>query len=157
MGIVHFGSIDHPACTSVQYTHLLCFWKGGGKSIHDVAACTNGDTSPIINSELDHGGSIPDVLARGQKPWALRKAARCMGSNSVHVVLKWALRRLPGVDTVVDPFCGAGTVLAIANALGLHAIGVDISPRRVKQALVLDGKVLLAGRENAQPRDHGGT
>jgi hypothetical protein len=36
--------------------------------------------------------------------------------------------------TVVDPFCGWGTVLAVANALGLDAIGVDVSARMCKRA-----------------------
>jgi hypothetical protein len=36
--------------------------------------------------------------------------------------------------TVVDPFCGWGTVLAVANALGMHAVGVDIAPRMCGRA-----------------------
>jgi hypothetical protein len=36
--------------------------------------------------------------------------------------------------TVVDPFCGWGTVLAVANALGLDAVGVDIAPRMCSRA-----------------------
>jgi tRNA G10 N-methylase Trm11 len=36
--------------------------------------------------------------------------------------------------TIVDPFCGYGTVLAVANALGLDAIGVDLSTRMCKKA-----------------------
>jgi hypothetical protein len=36
--------------------------------------------------------------------------------------------------TIVDPFCGAGTVLAVANALGLDAVGVDLSIRQVRRA-----------------------
>jgi SAM-dependent methyltransferase len=35
---------------------------------------------------------------------------------------------------VVDPFCGLGTVLAVANALGLDAVGVDIAPRMCRRA-----------------------
>merc|ERR1712151_633860 len=95
------------------------------------------------------GGMIPDVVGRGQKPWGLKNAARCMGSGATMAVLKAMRRRLPEVDTIVDPFCGAGTVLAIGNFLGLHAIGVDLSNRRVKQAKALDGEALLAGRGNA--------
>jgi hypothetical protein len=36
--------------------------------------------------------------------------------------------------TVVDPFCGWGTALAAANALGLEAIGVDLSARMCRRA-----------------------
>jgi tRNA G10 N-methylase Trm11 len=42
---------------------------------------------------------------------------------------------------VIDPFCGHGTVLAAANALGLDAIGVELTARRAKKArtLTLEG------------------
>lgn len=36
--------------------------------------------------------------------------------------------------TIVDPFCGFGTVLAAANACGLDAIGVDLSVRMCRRA-----------------------
>ena len=35
---------------------------------------------------------------------------------------------------VLDPFCGQGTVLAVANALGLDAVGVELVPRRAQAA-----------------------
>ncbi len=40
--------------------------------------------------------------------------------------------------TVVDPFCGWGTALAVANALGLDAIGVDLSARMCRRARALE-------------------
>jgi len=43
--------------------------------------------------------------------------------------------------TIVDPFCGFGTVLAVANALGLDAIGVDLSARMCKRARRLSVKL----------------
>ncbi len=33
----------------------------------------------------------------------------------------------PG-DLVLDPFCGSGTTLVQSNELGIHAVGVDVSP-----------------------------
>ena len=39
--------------------------------------------------------------------------------------------------TVVDPFCGYGTVLAVANGLGLDAVGVDLSSRMCRRARTL--------------------
>ena len=35
---------------------------------------------------------------------------------------------LPDQATVLDPFCGSGTVLLEANLRGYHAIGIDINP-----------------------------
>ena len=39
--------------------------------------------------------------------------------------------------TIVDPFCGFGTVLAVANALGMDAVGVDLSTRMCRRARAL--------------------
>ena len=38
---------------------------------------------------------------------------------------------------VIDPFCGQGTVLAVANELGMDALGVELSRKRCRQALKL--------------------
>jgi hypothetical protein len=38
---------------------------------------------------------------------------------------------------VVDPFCGRGTILAVANKYGFDAIGVELSKKRVKKARAL--------------------
>ena len=35
---------------------------------------------------------------------------------------------------VVDPFCGRGMLLAVANALGLDALGVELSGKRCRAA-----------------------
>lgn len=37
----------------------------------------------------------------------------------------------PEGGTVLDPFAGSGTTLAVANRLGRHAIGIDINPEYV--------------------------
>ena len=44
------------------------------------------------------------------------------------------LREETTATTVVDPFCGNGTALAVANAFGFDALGVDKSPRRCREA-----------------------
>lgn len=80
----------------------------------------------------------------------MKNSARCTGANALHHVLVWVARRFPHVDTVVDPFCGAGTVLAVGNALGFHGVGIDISARRVKQATSLEASSLLEA--DAKPR-----
>jgi hypothetical protein len=48
---------------------------------------------------------------------------------------------------VVDPFCGYGTVLAVANALDLDAVGVDLSARMCQRARTLT--VELPGKDRA--------
>ena len=56
-----------------------------------------------------------------------------MGETACKVACNYAVRAV-SADTIVDPFCGRGTVLAVANQLGLRAIGVDLSAKRCKEA-----------------------
>ena len=64
---------------------------------------------------------------------------KAMGIHACLEACQFLLAETPH-RTVVDPFCGWGTVLAVANALGLAAIGVDLSPRmcRRSRALTVD-------------------
>lgn len=74
----------------------------------------------------------PDVIADGgTKPWV-----RAMGVNACAVACRF-LRDETGSHTIVDPFCGYGTVLAVANNFGLNSIGIDLSAKRVRRAFRL--------------------
>lgn len=44
------------------------------------------------------------------------------------------VRKHTACRTVVDPFCGVGTILACANDHGLDAIGIELSTRRARKA-----------------------
>ena len=61
---------------------------------------------------------------------------KSMGVNACADACRFVLRETR-TRTVVDPFCGFGTVLAVANALGLDAIGVDLSSRMCRRARTL--------------------
>jgi hypothetical protein len=81
---------------------------------------------------LAPGRSSPDVLPRlGEMPWA-----RAMGVEVCHAVIEF-LVALTACRTVVDPFCGVGTMLAVANDRGLDAIGVELSRKRAARAQAL--------------------
>jgi hypothetical protein len=73
-----------------------------------------------------------DVLPDG----GFRPGPGAMGVNAC-VEACQAVHRDTPTRTVVDPFCGWGTVLAVANAVGLDAIGVDRSARMCKKARTL--------------------
>jgi tRNA G10 N-methylase Trm11 len=47
--------------------------------------------------------------------------------------VRW-LRDHAAARCIVDPFCGVGTALAVANALGLDAIGVELHAGRAERA-----------------------
>lgn len=62
---------------------------------------------------------------------------KAMGVNACLEACRFVLQETP-TRTIVDPFCGWGTVLAVANALGMDAVGVDLSTRMCRRARVLD-------------------
>ena len=73
--------------------------------------------------------AVPDIFFRGEMIWA-----KGIGLDCCYVGLRF-LRDVAKADTILDPFCGKGTVMAMANQLGMHAIGVEISRKRCRQAL----------------------
>jgi hypothetical protein len=93
------------------YSHLLCFSRG-------------------IRADLAR--STPDVLPRaGEVTWT-----RGMGVEACLAACRFVLENTP-TRCIVDPFCGHGTVLAVANDLGLDAVGVELSAKRARKARVL--------------------
>jgi hypothetical protein len=93
------------------YAHLLCFSK---------------------TLRLDPALSTPDVLPSiGKMTWP-----KAMGLAACDAVCRF-LSDQTACRTVVDPFCGIGTMLAMANAWGLDAIGVEISAKRAAKAETL--------------------
>ena len=76
---------------------------------------------------------LPDVIVDAGRPvWV-----RAMGPRAAAHAIRFA-RDQAGARLIVDPFCGVGTVPAVANALGLDAIGVELSARRAQQARRLE-------------------
>jgi hypothetical protein len=72
------------------------------------------------------GTATPDVIERGD---LLYQSA--MSLHAAQVALDFAART---TDQIVDPFCGRGTVVALADAMGLHATGLDIDPKQIEYA-----------------------
>jgi hypothetical protein len=71
----------------------------------------------------------PDVLPdAGHMPWS-----RAMGETACRVACRF-LRDETATAVVVDPFCGRGSVLAVANELGFAAIGIDLGKKRCRDA-----------------------
>lgn len=79
--------------------------------------------------ELEPGASTPDVLADlGHMTWSRAMPMTAAGGSCVFLKTHTPCR------TVVDPFCGRGTILAVANEHGLDAIGVELSKKRARKA-----------------------
>lgn len=89
------------------YTHLICVSRA---------------------RRLAPGAATADVLpALGAMSWS-----RAMGSAACDAAARFVAAL--GLRTIVDPFCGLGSILAAANAHGLDAVGVELSKRRARKA-----------------------
>lgn len=97
------------------YSHLLCFAK-----------------TPLVQTMP----AYPDVLpVTGHMTWS-----QAMGLEACQMACDY-VRSHTSSRTIVDPFCGYGSVLAVANYVGLDAFGVEIAHKRARKArnLVLPG------------------
>lgn len=97
-----------PSFGRPAYSHMLCYSRG-----------------------LRPAGSpaYPDVLgSAGAMTWS-----QAMGLEACRLACGYVLSHT-ATRTVVDPFCGYGSVLAVANALGLVAIGVERVAKRARKA-----------------------
>lgn len=93
------------------WAHLLAFSRGLTESPGDATA---------------------DVLAEpGEMTWS-----RAIPLAACQLACRWIAAHTHA-HTVVDPFCGVGTALAVANAMGLSAVGVELSRRRAAKARTL--------------------
>lgn len=93
------------------YSHFMCFSRG---------------------LSLPSDESAADVLPDpGDMPWA-----RAMGTSACRAAVRF-IKRHTRCTTIVDPFCGHGTMLAVANAHGLDAVGVELSAKRARKAEAL--------------------
>lgn len=93
------------------YAHLLCF----SRALTFAPSQSSADVLPTM----------------GEMTWP-----RAMGKDACDAVCRF-LKKHTSCTTVVDPFCGVGTMLAAANAHGLDAIGVELSVKRAEKARTL--------------------
>jgi hypothetical protein len=68
------------------------------------------------------GKLFPDVVVSGEKTYT-----HAFGVEAVKLCVEYA--KAQGAKLVADPFSGSGTTLAVANALGLDAVGVELSKK----------------------------
>lgn len=82
------------------------------------------------------GTPFIDVLISERTPKTERQTAPhpTLKPQSLMRRLVWASLPL-GKGIILDPFCGAGSTLAAAEALGLESVGVEINPKYYEMAL----------------------
>jgi hypothetical protein len=93
------------------YSHLLCFSR---------------------NHTLDIGKNNADVFPDlGDKTWE-----RGMGIEATLMIAKF-IKNQTATHTIINPFCGEGSMLAAANYYELNTIGIERSPKRAEKARLL--------------------
>lgn len=66
-----------------------------------------------------------------------------MGVEACRVACQY-LRDETQTRTIVDPFCGRGTVLAVANELGFDSVGIDVNARRCRAARSATARIVTS-------------
>jgi len=75
------------------------------------------------------GKPTPDVMERGDIVYRY-----ATGQIPTRIAIEFLAGK---TDTVLDPFVGQGTVVAMANAYGMKGIGIDIDPEQCEKAKLL--------------------
>ena len=116
---IAINSENHDSCSPYRpsYTHLLCYGKQMEYKLSQFRT--------------------PDVFDRGAMGWT-----KAIGLDACILGVAF-LRDVVGTPLVIDPFCGHGTILAVANYFGLPSLGIEICVRRARQALARDVTSLI--------------
>jgi tRNA G10 N-methylase Trm11 len=84
----------------------------------------------------EHRFWFGEILTEGQHTYTQHDAKPYRTSNSLPTRLARALVNLvsPPARSILDPFCGTGSILLEARALGLTAFGMDWNPKMVSMS-----------------------
>ena len=111
--IVCRRAVGQPVPGRPCYSHLLAFSRG----VLDDPSRATADV-------------LPDL---GHMPWS-----HSMGTRAAEVAMHAIRAMSPSTRTVVVPFCGIGTALAVANAHGYAAVGIEKNRKRAERARTLE-------------------
>ena len=114
------------------FSHVLCFSR-----------------SAVFVQPADRQSQVPDVLPdTGDTSWARGTGATTCLMIAQYLASCAARRSMPVASLVLfDPFCGHGSLLAAANAVGLDCIGVELSAKRARKAMKI--RLALGSRGQA--------
>ena len=96
------------------FTHLLAFGSPRG--------------CPALSPDGPGARSCPDVCSKGTADWP--KGTGPLAASHAVKYLRDGLK----CETILDPFCGTGCVLAVAEFYGCRAAGVELHKGRARAA-----------------------
>tara|TARA_R110002020_G_scaffold9774_1_gene38215 strand:+ start:3544 stop:4167 length:624 start_codon:yes stop_codon:yes gene_type:complete len=111
-------------CNAIPVWHKICLRKRVGNiDLH----------RPTFTHLLAFNGlpgkACPDVIERGKTIYK-----NGTGLVAARFGVEWIQKQ---ADTITDPFCGQGTIPAVADALGMSAKGIDIDQIQCNKARAL--------------------
>ena len=122
------------ACSmAVQYVRIVAA-ENGTSAPH---AAGIGSEEPAITSAA--GTCASALPLPGHDDCAKRQDGGGGGGGGVSSAL-YEENRLEAPPLVLDPFCGHGTTLALANAWGMDAYGLDLNRMRCQTSLTRECK-----------------
>jgi len=81
-----------------------------------------------FSKKITSGKSTPDVINCGKMIYK-----NAMGLNACKIAIEFIESKIE-TDIIIDPFCGQGSILKIANEMGFNSIGVDILKKQCLKA-----------------------
>ena len=128
------------ACTSTGSTEqsIPSIPIPASEPTQSSSCTTEKDTSPPLPPQTQRSFlqctyrtslfAVPDIFYRGAMLWP-----KGIGLDSCFVGVMF-LKSVVNAIGIIDPFAGQGTVLAMAAAVGLPSIGVELSAKRCRKA-----------------------
>jgi hypothetical protein len=120
------GTIFSEAATygAIPAWHKICLCRDVGQT--DIHRPT---FTHLLAFNGSPGKASPDVIQRGKTVYK-----NGTGLVAARVGVEWIKKQ---AESITDPFCGQGTIPAVAEAFGVSATGIDIDELQCKKARAL--------------------
>lgn len=100
---------------------------GGRRSLTNVGGSVETQGDPKLASRLAHALTV----RAGEHDATLTHPFHAYPARMHPEIARRLVALTPAAQTILDPFCGSGTVLVEALVAGAHAVGTDLSPLAV--------------------------
>ena len=127
------NDVEQQLVTSLREQGLKVFQKKGREkkpsrsSLIDIEAIVAGDRVGVIEAV-----SNPKSYRERDEKRPNFEGARVISMRLARILIN--LSQAVEGDTLVDPFCGLGTIIQEATLLKLHAVGIDSDKTMIKHA-----------------------
>jgi 16S rRNA G966 N2-methylase RsmD len=100
---------------------------GGRRSLSNVGGAVETEGDPKVAAALAHALAV----RAGEQDATLTHLFHAYPARMHPEIARRLVALTPSAKSILDPFCGSGTVLVEALVAGAHALGTDLSPLAV--------------------------